>query len=101
MDTVADILLSVQIDPTKKMKLKNGDKLKTSVIVLFPQSTKVADEKQLRFLPVEDLDTKEEAWESKHNPRQKTKEEETKLKTTVQETPKKPFKMKLYMPFWS
>ena len=93
MNTAADFLSRLDLDPKEKVQLLIRDDIQTAPIEVHIQSSNVAEEEQFYFLPDDDIETEEQIWERKQRARKKilkndtpqTPEEETNDATTQSE----------------
>ena len=86
-NTAADFLSRIDLNPKERVELKIRDDITIRPIQVNLQSTDVADEEQLFFLPDETIETEEEILLRKEKVRQSANDEApTKIKLTIQET---------------
>ena len=77
MNTVADFLSRLDLDPKEKVQLLIRDDIQTTPIEVHIQSSKVAEEEQFYFLPEDDIETEEQIWERKQRSRKKIQKNDT------------------------
>ena len=83
-NTEADILSRIDLNHEERIELKIRNDITIRPIPANLQSTDVADEKQLRFLPEETIETEEEVLMQKEKARQNARDEETtKIKLAI------------------
>ena len=86
-NTAADFLSRIDINPKERVELKIREDITIRPIQMNLQSTDVADEEQLFFLPDETIKTEEEILLQKEQARQNARDEETtKIKLAIKET---------------
>ena len=86
-NTAADFLSRIDLNPKEKVELKIRNDITIQPIQVNLQSTDVADEEQLFFLPGETIETEEEILLQKEQARQNARDEETpKIKLSIKET---------------
>ena len=86
-NTAADFLSRIDLHPKEKVELKIRNDITIRPIQVNLQSTDVADEEQLFFLPDETIETEEEILLQKERARQTARDEvTTKPKLAIQET---------------
>ena len=86
-NTAADFLSRLDLNPKERVELKIRDDITIRPIQANLQSTDVADEEQLFFLPDETIETKEEILLRKEQARQNAHDEApAKIKMAIQET---------------
>ena len=86
-NTAADFLWRIDLDPKERVELKIRNDITTQSIQVNLQSTDVADEEQLFFLPEKTIETEEEILLQKEQARQHARDEEmTKMKLSIKET---------------
>ena len=86
-NTAADFLSRIELNPKERVELKIREDITIRPIQVNLQSTDVADEEQLFFLPDETIETEEEIILQKEQARQNARDEETtKMKLAVKET---------------
>ena len=86
-NTAADFLSRIDLNPKERVELKIREDITVRPIQVNLQSTDVADEEQLFFLPDETIETEEEILLQKEQARQNARDEETKkLKLAIKET---------------
>ena len=86
-NTAADFLSRIDFNPKEKVELKIRNDITIQPIQVNLQSTDVADEEQLFFLPEETIETEEEILLQKEQARQNARDEETtKIKLSIKET---------------
>ena len=86
-NTAADFLSRIDINPMERVELKIRNDITTQPIQVNLQSTNVADEEQLFFLPEETIQTEEEILLQKEQAKQNARDEETtKIKLSIKET---------------
>ena len=83
-NTAADFLSRIDLNPKERVEQKIRNDITTQPIQVNLQSTDVADEEQLFFLPEETIETEEEILLQKEQARQNTRDEETTKKTINQ-----------------
>ena len=71
MNTAADFLSRLDLDPKEKVQLLIRDDIQTTPIEVHIQSSNVAEEEQFYFLPDDDIETEEQIWERKQRARKK------------------------------
>ena len=87
INTAADFLSRLEINPHEKLRLTLRDDIKTTAIQVNIESADVADEEQIFFLPEETIETEEEIWERKKQSKETIQNEQTtKFKVTAIET---------------
>ena len=69
MNTAADVLSRLDLDPKEKVQLLIRDDIQTAPIEVHIQSSNVAEEEQFYFLPEDDIETEEQIWERKQRAR--------------------------------
>ena len=74
MNTAADFLSRLDLDPKEKIQLLIRDDIQTTPIEVHIQSSNVAEEEQFYFLPEDDIETEEQIWERKQRARKKIQE---------------------------
>ena len=77
MNTAADFLSRLDLDPKEKIQLLIRDDIQTTPIEVHIQSSNVAEEEQFYFLPEDDIGTEEHIWERKQRARKKIQENDT------------------------
>ena len=77
MNTAADFLSRLDLDPKEKVQLLIRDDIQTTPIEVHIQSSNVAEEEQFYFLPEDDIETEEQIWERKQRARKKIQENDT------------------------
>ena len=77
MNTAADLLSRLDLDPKEKVQLLIRDDIQTTPIEVHIQSSNVAEEEQFYFLPEDDIETEEQIWERKQRARKKIQEKNT------------------------
>ena len=77
MNTAADFLSRLDLDPKEKIQLLIRDDIQTSPIEVYIQSSNVAEEEQFYFLPEDDIETEEQIWERKQRARKTMLENDT------------------------
>ena len=77
MNTAADFLSRLDLYPKEKVQLLIRDDIQTTPIEGHIQSSNVAEEEQLYFLPEDDIETLEQIWERKQRARKKIQENGT------------------------
>ena len=86
-NTAADFLSRIDLNPKGSVELKIRDDIIIRPIQVNLQSTDVADEEQLFFLPDETIETEKEILLQKEQARQDARDEETtKIKFAIKET---------------
>ena len=86
-NTAADFLSRIDLNPKKGVELKIRNDITIPPIQINLQSTDVADEEQLFFLPEETIETEEEILVQKEQATQNARDEEmTKIKLSIKET---------------
>ena len=86
-NTAADFLSRIDLNPKERVELKVREDITFRPIQVNLQSTDVADEEQLFFLPEETIETEEEVILQKKQARQNAPDEETtRIKLTIKET---------------
>ena len=86
-NTAADFLSRIDLNPKERVELKIREDITIRPIQVNLQSTDVADEEQLFFLPDETIETEEEILLQKEQARQNARDEETtKIKLAIKET---------------
>ena len=86
-NTAADFLSRIELNPKERVELKVRDDITIRPIQINLQSTDVADEEQLFFLPGETIETEEEILLQKEQARQNACDKETtKRKLAIKET---------------
>ena len=86
-NTAADFLSRIDLNPKERVEQKIRNDITTQPIQVNLQSTDVADEEQLFFLPEETIETEEEILLQKEQAWQNTRDEETtKIKLSIKET---------------
>ena len=87
-NTAADFLSRLELTPEKKVQLKLRDDIITAPIEVNLQSTDVADEEQLFFLPDEEEESEQEVFARKALSKQRAvdEKEQQNLSTEVTET---------------
>ena len=96
-NTAADFLSRIDLNPKEKVELKIRNDITIQPIQVNLQSTDVADEEQLFFLPEETIETEEEILLQKEKARQNARDEETtKIKLSIKETTPIPVKKASY-----
>ena len=73
-NTAADFLSRIDLNPKEKVELKIRNDILIQPIQVNLQSTDVADEEQLFFLPEETIETEEEILLQKEQTRQKARD---------------------------
>ena len=86
MNTAADFLSRLDLDPKEKVQLLIRDDIQTTPIEVHIQSSNVAEEEQFSFLPEDDIETEEQIWERKQRARKKIQEENDTTQTPGEET---------------
>ena len=71
MNTAADFLSRLDLDPKEKIQLLIKDDIQTSPIEVHILSSNVAEEEQIYFFPEDDIETEEQIWERKQRARKK------------------------------
>ena len=71
MNTAADFLSRLDLDPKEKVQLLIRDDIQTAPIEVHIQCSNVAEEEQFYFLPDDDIETEEQIWERKQRARKK------------------------------
>ena len=74
-NTAADSLSRIDLNPKERVELKIRNDITTQPIQVNLQSTDVADEEQLFFLPEETIETEEEILLQKEQARQNARDE--------------------------
>ena len=77
MNTAADFLSRLDLDPKEKAQLLIRDDIQTTPIEVHIQSSNVAEEEQFYFLSEDDIETEEQIWERKQRARKKIQENDT------------------------
>ena len=77
MNTAADLLSRLDLDPKEKVQLLIRDDIQTTPIEVHIQSSNVAEEEQFYFLPEDEIETEEQIWERKQRARKKIRENDT------------------------
>ena len=77
MNTAADFLSRLDLDPKEKVQLLIRDDIQTTPIEVHIHSSNVAEEEQFYFLPEDDIETEEQIWERKQRARKKIQENNT------------------------
>ena len=77
MNTAADFLSGLDLDPKENVQLLIRDDIQTTPIEVHIQSSNVAEEEQFYFLPKDDIETEEQIWERKQGARKKIQENDT------------------------
>ena len=77
MNTDADFLSRLDLDPKEKVQLLIREDIQTTPIKVHIQSSNVAEEEQFYFLPEDDIETEEQIWERKQRARKKIQENDT------------------------
>ena len=96
-NTAADFLLRLELTPKEKVQLKLRDDILTSPIEVNLQSSDVADEEQLFFLPDEEDESEQEIFARKAlSKRRAIDEPEKELSTNVTEVIKIPLNSAVY-----
>ena len=86
-NTAADFLSRIDLNPKERVELKIREDITIRPIQVNLQSTDVADEEQLFFLPDETIETEEDILLQKEQARQNARDEHTtKLKLAIKET---------------
>ena len=86
-NTAADFLSRIELTPKERVELKIREDITIRPIQVNLQSTDVADEEQLFFLPDETIETEEEILLQKEQAKQNAHDEETtKIKLAIKET---------------
>ena len=86
-NTAADFLSRIELTPKERVELKIREDITIRPIQVNLQSTDVADEEQIFFLPDETIETEEEIFLQKEQARQNARDEETtKIKLAIKET---------------
>ena len=86
-NTAADFLSRIDLNPKERIELKIREDITIRPIQVNLQSTDVADEEQLFFIPDETIETEEEILLQKEQTRQYARDEETtKIKIAIKET---------------
>ena len=86
-NTAADFLSRIELTPKERVELKTREDITIRPIQVNLQSTDVADEEQIFFLPDETIETEEEILLQKEPARQNARDEETtKIKLAIKET---------------
>ena len=90
-NTATDFLSRIDLNPKERVELKIRNDNTIQPIQVNIQSTDVADEEQLFFLPEETIETEEEILLQKEQARQNARDEEaTKIKLSIKETTRIP-----------
>ena len=85
-NTAADFLSRIDLNPKERVELKIRNNFTTQPIQVHLQSTDVADEEQLFFLPEETIETEDEILLQKERARQNARDEDTtKIKLSIKE----------------
>ena len=85
-NTAADFLSRIELTPKERVELKIREDITIRPIQVNLQSTDVADEEQIFFLPDETIETEEEIFLQKEQTRQNARDEETtKIKLAIKE----------------
>ena len=96
-NTAADVLSRLELTPKEKVQLKLRDDILTSPIEINLQSSDVADEEQLFFLPEEEEESEQEIFARKAQSKQRAQEDHEKdLSTKVPEIVKLPLSSAVY-----
>ena len=96
-NTAADFLSRLELTPKEKVQLKLRDDILTSPIEVNLQSSDVADEEQLYFLPDEEDETEQKIFARKAlSKRRAIDEHESELSTKVTEVIKIPLNSAVY-----
>ena len=77
MNTAADFLSRLDLDPKEKVQLLIRDDIQTTPIEVHIQFSNVAEEEQFYFLPEDDIETEEQIWDRKQRARKKIQENDT------------------------
>ena len=77
MNTAADFLSRLDLDPKEKVQPLIRDDIQTTPIEVHIQSSNVAEEEQFYFLTEDDIETEEQVWERKQRARKKIQENDT------------------------
>ena len=77
MNTAADVLSRLDLDPKETVQLLIRDDIQTAPIEVHIQSSNVAEEEQFYFLPEDDIETEEQIWERKQRSRKKILENDS------------------------
>ena len=86
-NTAADFLSRIDLNPKERVELKIRNDITVRPIQVNLQSTDVADEEQLFFLPEETIETEEEILLQKEQARQAARDEDsTRIKLAIKET---------------
>ena len=97
-NTAADFLSRLELTPKEKVQLKLRDDIITAPIEVNLQSTDVADEEQLFFLPDEEEETEQETFARKALSKQRAvdEKEQQNLSTEITEVVHIPLKKAVY-----
>ena len=96
-NTAADFLSRIDLNPKERVELKIREDITIRPIQVNLQSTDVADEEQLFFLPDETSETEEEILLQKEQARQNARDEGTpKIKLAIKETTPSPINKASY-----
>ena len=91
MNTAADFLSRLDIQPKDKIHLTIRDDIRTTPIQVNNQSSDVAEEEQFFFMPDDDTETEEQVWERKLRARKKIHDDNNDKPhtedTTIETTP--------------
>ena len=71
MNTAADFLSRLDLNPKEKVQLLLRDDIQTAPIEVHIQSSNVAEQEQFSFLHEDDIETEEQIWERKQRARKK------------------------------
>ena len=74
MNTAADFLSRLDLDPKEKVQLLIRDDIQTTPIEVHIQSSNVAEEKQIYFLPEDAIETGANLGEETESPQKDTGE---------------------------
>ena len=85
MNTAADFLSRLDMNPKEKVRLLIRDDIQTAPIEVHIQSSNVAEEEQFYFHPDDEIETEEQIWERKQRARKKLLKNDT-LQTPGEET---------------
>ena len=77
LNTAADFLSRLDLDPKEKFQLLIRDDIQIAPIEVHIQSSNVAEGEQFYFLPEDDIETEEQIWERKQRARKKMLENDT------------------------
>ena len=75
-NTEADVLSKIDLNPKERVELKIRNDITIRLIQVKLQSTDVADEEQIFFLPEKIIETEEEILPHKEQARQKTTQDD-------------------------